>query len=122
MQRALLRPCAGALRAATSNQVGVVAGRRAKNRGWYHRALARIDAEAAREAEPVFPQPPLHGKNRKRAFLDMTMGGEPAGRLVVELAVRGCFAKCGRCVCHERTVWVAGRYCAEDGDELPQRT
>ena len=87
MQRALLRPAAAVFRGAVWG-VPTAMARRAKGRGWYYRALARMEEEAGREAEPVFPQPPLHGKKRQRAFMDLSMGGEPAGRLVLELAVR----------------------------------
>lgn len=96
MQRALLRPCAGALRGAVWGVPPAMA-RRAKGRGWYYRALARMEEEAGREAEPVFPQPPLHGKKRQRAFLDLSMGGEPAGRMVFELAVSA--QPCAPCEC-----------------------
>lgn len=58
-----------------------------KNLGWYQRALAAQEQEAAAEARPPFPAAPLHGRERRRAFLDVELGGKELGRLEVELAV-----------------------------------
>jgi hypothetical protein len=51
--------------------------------GWYHKALA--DADIKKVPRP-FP-PAKAGHSRQRAYMDMAIGDEPAGRLVFELAV-----------------------------------
>lgn len=87
MLRSLVNACAGGVRKGAAG-VQVCAMRSGKGRGWYYRALDKMEQEANTTAMPPFPDPPLHGQKRKRAFLDVEMGGEAAGRVVVELAVR----------------------------------
>lgn len=67
---------------------GTMRVRHAKNRGWYFRALERQRAAAEAEALPPFPETPIHGRARPRAFIDFAVGGstEPI-RVEFELAV-----------------------------------
>jgi hypothetical protein len=68
---------------------GPMRARHAKNRGWYFRALEQQRAAAEAEALPPFPETPLHGRARPRAFVDFAVGDSSETiRVEFELAVR----------------------------------
>lgn len=57
----------------------------ARGWGWYHRSLKKMNTPAAATI-PYDAAMPSPAAPRPRAFLDISIGGSPAERLVVELA------------------------------------
>lgn len=97
------RGALGLLRQATLTRASG-ARRGSKNLGWWGRAVAEREAGPVEPPTP-FPAEPLHGRARKRAFLELAIGQEELGRMTVELAVRaappGCSARL-------RAAWLLG--------------
>lgn len=65
--------------------------RRAKNRGWYFRALEQKRMEAVEQPQVApYPETALHGKPRRQAYFNIRIGDQSSDpkRVVFELAVR----------------------------------
>ncbi|GLD92617.1 hypothetical protein PINS_up001196 [Pythium insidiosum] len=57
----------------------------ARGWGWFHRSLEKMNSPAA-AVVPYDAAVPAPSQPRPQAFLDVSIGGAPAGRVVVELA------------------------------------
>ena len=78
-------------------RIGVVGGlvghmtraRGAKGRGWFTKAMAQMEQAGDDEPPQPYPATPLHGKDRKKAFLSLQTANAKPQKVVLELIVSG---------------------------------